>query len=165
MNLRLHLMALSSASAACGLLGCSTTYGRCPLARLAAPDARYQLTYEDSRAVDVLPSAPQPLSTFPRRGPPASTPLAVSSQALAPAHSVMAYNAAAAFSSAPPSSVSNHFDINLFSFLYVLINLSLCFSACAIQELGGGVVFLPRLTLSLLVPARTCMHFAFFSIV
>ena len=54
-----------------------------------------------------FPPLPRLLSIFPRRGPPASTPSTASSRTLTPVHSVKAYNAAAAFSSAPRGSVSN----------------------------------------------------------
>ena len=64
-------------------------------------------TSSPTRTIAPLRSFPLPSNSFPRRGPPASTPSAVDSRTLTPAHSVQDYNTAAAFSSAPPGSVPN----------------------------------------------------------
>ena len=55
----------SVSSASCGLPGCSTTYRRRPVAKLASPDTRFQLTYKDKRSADTLPSAPSAIEFIP----------------------------------------------------------------------------------------------------
>ena len=97
------LVRYTPAASACGLPGCATTYSRRPIARDPRP---HMLTYEGTPSIDVFPSAPRPSSTFLSRGPQASTPSAASQRGPTPAHSVRAYNTAAAFSSAPPGYVA-----------------------------------------------------------